>query len=31
MKAQLIFLASLAALFAGACKTALGMSDGGGF
>jgi hypothetical protein len=31
MKAQLIFLASLAALFAGACKTWLGVQDGGGF
>jgi hypothetical protein len=30
MKAQIIFMASLAALFAGACKKWLGMSDGGG-
>jgi hypothetical protein len=29
MKAQLIFMASLAALFAGACKDWLGMRDGG--
>lgn len=29
MKAQLIFMASLAALFAGACKNWLGMKDGG--
>jgi hypothetical protein len=29
MKAQLIFLASLAALFAGACKPWLGQRDGG--
>ena len=29
MKAQLIFLASLAALFAGACKNWYGYHDGG--
>jgi hypothetical protein len=30
LKAQIIFMASLAALFAGACKPWLGMHDGGG-
>jgi hypothetical protein len=30
LKAQLIFMASLAALFAGACSHWLGMHDGGG-
>jgi hypothetical protein len=30
LKAQLIFMASLAALVAGYCKTWLGMQDGGG-
>jgi hypothetical protein len=29
MKAQIIFMASLTALFAGACKNWLGMADGG--
>jgi hypothetical protein len=31
MKAQLIFLASLAAVVAGACKNWLTMHDGGGW
>jgi hypothetical protein len=31
LKAQLIFTASLAALFGGACKAWLGFHDGGGF